>query len=137
ISAIDSAEKEVLIMNPYFVPHEELRRALREAAQRGVAVTLILPGHSDSWLAYYAGRSYYDDLLKAGVRIHERKNRILHAKSATVDGVWATVGSTNLDWRSLLYNDEINVVVLGAEFAGQLNAALRQDLANSDEITRE
>ena len=137
ISAIDSAEKEVRIMNPYFVPHEELRRALREAAQRGVEVTLILPGHSDSWLAYYAGRSYYADLLQAGVHIYERKNRILHAKSATVDGVWSTVGSTNLDWRSLLHNDELNVVVLGTDFADQLNGVLRGDLANSEEITRE
>jgi cardiolipin synthase len=137
ISAIDSAEKEVRIMNPYFVPHEELRRALREAAQRGVDVSLILPGHSDSWLSYYAGRAYYADLLEAGVKIYERKNRILHAKSATVDGVWSTVGSTNLDWRSLLYNDEINVVVLGSEFATQLNEVFRGDIANSDLITRE
>ena len=136
VSAIDSAEKEVRIMNPYFVPHEELRRALRDAAQRGVDVTLILPGHSDSWLAYYAGRSYYDELLHAGVKIYERKNRILHAKSATVDGVWSTVGSTNLDWRSLLYNDEINVVVLGGDFAGQLNGVFANDLSNSEEITR-
>jgi cardiolipin synthase A/B len=137
LSAVDNAEKEVRIMNPYFVPHEELRRALREAAKRGVEVTLILPGHSDSWLAYYAGRSYYGDLLEAGVRIYERRNRVLHAKSATVDGVWATVGSSNLDWRSLLYNDEINVVVLGPDFAGGLNAVLQGDLAASDEITRE
>jgi len=135
ISAIDNAEKEVRIMNPYFVPHEELRRALREAAERGVDVTLILPGHSDSWLAYYAGRSYYADLLQAGVHIYERKNRILHAKSATVDGVWSTVGSTNLDWRSLLHNDEINVIVLGTDFAAQLNEVFRDDLAKSDAIT--
>jgi len=73
----------------------------------------------------------------AGVKIYERKNRILHAKSATVDGVWATVGSTNLDWRSLLYNDEINVVVLGPEFAGQLNAVFDGDLTHSDAITRQ
>lgn len=137
ISAIDNAEKEVSIMNPYFVPHAELLRALREAAQRGVQVTLMLPGHSDSWLTYYAGRSFYGYLLAAGVRIYERKNRILHAKSATVDGVWATVGSTNLDWRSLLYNDEINVVVLGPDFAGQLNQVFKGDLAASDAITPE
>jgi cardiolipin synthase len=122
-------------MNPYFVPHEELRRALRDAAKRGVEVTLILPGHSDSWLTYYAGRAYYEDLLEAGVKIYERRNRILHAKSATVDGVWSTVGSSNLDWRSLLYNDEINVVVLGSEFAGQLNEVFRGDVAVSDLIT--
>ena len=137
VSAIDNAEQEVRIMNPYFVPHEELRRALRDAAKRGVAVTLILPGHSDSWLTLYAGRSYYQELLDAGVRIFERKNRILHAKSASVDGVWSTVGSTNLDWRSLLYNDELNVVVLGAEFAGQLNQVFDLDIANSAELTRQ
>jgi cardiolipin synthase len=137
ISAIDSAEKEVRIINPYFVPHEELRRALREAAGRGVEVTLILPAHSDSWITYYAGRSYYGELLAAGVKIYERRNRILHAKSATVDGVWSTIGSTNLDWRSLVYNDEINIVVLGPEFAAGMNAVLERDLANSDAITRE
>jgi cardiolipin synthase len=137
ISAIDSAEKEVRIINPYFVPHEELRRALREAAGRGVEVTLILPAHSDSWITYYAGRSYYGELLAAGVKIYERRNRILHAKSATVDGVWSTIGSTNLDWRSLVYNDEINIVVLGPEFAAGMNSVLERDLANSDAITRE
>jgi cardiolipin synthase A/B len=137
ISAIDNAEKEVLVMNPYFVPHEELRMALERAAHRGVDVKLILPGRSDSWLAYYAGRSFYEDLIEAGVKIYERKTRVLHAKTATVDGVWATVGSSNLDWRSLLYNDEINIVVLGTDFAGQMNAVFRDDLAKSEEMTRE
>jgi cardiolipin synthase A/B len=137
ISAIDTAEKEVRIINPYFVPHEDLRRALREAAGRGVEVTLILPAHSDSWITYYAGRSYYEELLAAGVKIYERQDRILHAKSATVDGVWSTIGSTNLDWRSLLYNDEINIVVLGPEFAARMNSVLERDLANSQAITRQ
>jgi cardiolipin synthase len=137
ISAIDNAEKEVRIINPYFVPHEDLRRALRDAAKRGVEVSLILPAHSDSWITYYAGRSYYGELLEAGVKIYERRDRILHAKSATVDGVWTTIGSTNLDWRSLLYNDEINIVVLGPEFAGVMNGVLERDQANSDVITRE
>jgi cardiolipin synthase len=137
IYAVDNAESEVLIMNPYFVPHAELRRALGDAARRGVAVTLVLPSRSDSWLAYHAGRSYYGDLLEAGVKIFERKDRMLHAKTATVDGVWSTVGSTNLDWRSLLYNDEINAVVIGPEFAAQMNGVFRKDLAQSEEITRE
>ena len=137
ISAVDNAEKEVRIINPYFVPHEDLRRALRDAARRGVDVTLILPAHSDSWITYYAGRSYYGELLDAGVKIYERRDRILHAKSATVDGVWTTIGSTNLDWRSLVYNDEINIVVMGPEFAGRMNAVLDRDMARSDVITRE
>jgi cardiolipin synthase A/B len=137
IHAVDTAESEILIMNPYFVPHQELRRALRDAARRGVDVKLVLPSRSDSWLAYHAGRSYYADLLDAGVKIFERKDRMLHAKTATVDGVWSTVGSTNLDWRSLLYNDEINAVILGPEFAAQMNVVYRKDLAESEQITRE
>jgi cardiolipin synthase len=137
ISAIDNAEKDVLLVNPYFVPHEELVRALCEAAQRGVAVKMILPSRSDSWPAFYAGRSFYERLLEGGVKIYERKDRVLHAKTAIIDGVWSTVGSTNLDWRSLLYNEELNAVVLGTEFAGQMKAAWDKDLALSDEITRD
>jgi cardiolipin synthase len=137
ISAIENSEKDVLIMNPYFVPHESLRKALAEAARRGVDVKLILPSRSDNRLAYHAGRSFYDGLLEAGVKIFERKDRMLHAKTATVDGVWSTVGSTNLDWRSLLYNDEINAVVLGPEFAAQMNAVFGRDLEESEEITLE
>ncbi|MGZ5085976.1 MAG: cardiolipin synthase [Usitatibacter sp.] len=135
ISAIENAEKEVRIMNPYFVPHESLCNALENAARRGVDVRLVLPSHSDSRLAYHAGRSYYGDLLEAGVRIFERNDRMLHAKAAIVDGVWSTVGSTNLDWRSLLYNDEINIVVIGPEFAAQMNRVFGQDLKESEEIT--
>lgn len=137
VSAIDSADTEVHITNAYFVPHPDLLRALQEAARRGVEVTLILPSRTDSWLAFNAGRSYYEDLLVTGVKIYERKGRLLHAKSATIDRVWATVGSTNLDWRSLVYNDELNAVVLGPEFAAQANALFARDLAESEQITRE
>ena len=112
-------------------------KALEAAARRGVDVHLILPGHTDSWLAFNAGRSFYEDLLEAGVKIHERNVRLLHAKTATVDGVWSTVGSTNLDWRSLAYNDELNVVVLGTEFARQLDALFAKDVGDSTEITVE
>jgi cardiolipin synthase len=137
ISAIDNAERTVHITNAYFVPHPELVKALEAAARRGVDVHLILPGHTDSWLAFNAGRSFYEDLLEAGVKIHERNVRLLHAKTATVDGVWSTVGSTNLDWRSLAYNDELNVVVLGPEFARQLDALFAKDVGDSTEITVE
>ncbi len=137
ISAIENSEKDVLIMNPYFVPHESLRRALVDAAKRGVDVRLLLPSHSDSSFAYHAGHSFYGGLLEAGVKIYERQDRMLHAKTAVVDGVWSTVGSTNLDWRSLLYNDEVNLVVLGPEFAGQMAVEFQRDLAQSEEITLE
>ena len=135
ISAVDNAEKEVLITNPYFVPHESLRRALSEAARRGVDVKLILPSRSDSSFAFHAGHSFYGGLLESGVKIFERKDRMLHAKTAVIDGVWSTVGSTNLDWRSLLYNDEVNVVVMGPEFASQMVSVFKRDLGESTEIT--
>ena len=76
-------------------------------------------------------------LLRAGVKIHERRDVILHSKTALIDGVWATVGSTNLDWRSFLHNHELNAVVLGAEFGTQLQAMFDRDLAASDAITLE
>ena len=137
ISAIDNADTDVKITMAYFVPHEELLRALKDAAHRGVDVKLILPSRTDSWLVFQAGRSYYEDLLEAGVKIFERKTRLLHAKTATIDGVWSTVGSTNLDWRSLVDNEELNAVVLGTEFAAQMNAMFEKDLENSNPITRE
>jgi len=135
ISAIQNAEKDVRITNAYFVPHEELVGALKDAAKRGVDVRLILPSRTDNWLVLAAGRSYYDDLLEAGVKIYERRERLLHSKTATIDGVWSTVGSTNLDWRSLASNDELNAVVIGPEFASQMNGLFDRDLANSTEIT--
>jgi cardiolipin synthase len=98
-------------------------------------VTLILPSQTDSWLVFHAGRAYYDQLLRAGVKIYERRGLILHSKTALIDGVWATVGSTNLDWRSFLHNHELNAVVLGTEFGHQVQAMFAKDLAASDALT--
>ena len=86
---------------------------------------------------FHAGRNYYDRLLRAGVKIYERRGVILHSKTALIDGVWATVGSTNLDWRSFLHNHELNAVVLGAEFGKQVQAMFAKDLAASDAVTLE
>ena len=137
LSAIGSAETSVLITNAYFVPDPQLLDALEAAAGRGVDVKLILPSKTDSWLVFHAGRKEYGRLLRAGVKIFERRGVILHAKTALIDGVWATVGSTNLDWRSFLHNHELNAVVLGAEFGKQVQAMFAKDLAASDEITLE
>jgi cardiolipin synthase len=98
-------------------------------------VTLILPGKSDFWAVFHAGRSFYAELLGSGVKIHERRNALLHSKTAIIDGVWSTVGSTNLDWRSFLHNDEVNAVILGPEFGLQMQAMFDADLADSTEIT--
>lgn len=134
LSAIGSAETSVHITNAYFAPDPQLLQALVTAVARGVEVTLILPGRTDSWLVFHAGRSHYAHLLKAGVRIFERRGVVLHSKTALVDGVWATVGSTNLDWRSFLHNHELNAVILGAEFGQQVQTMFERDLRASDAI---
>ena len=137
LSAISNAETSVHLTNAYFVPDPQLLAALEAAAARGVRVTLILPSKTDSWLVFHAGRGYYHRLLSAGVKIYERRGVILHSKTALVDGVWATVGSTNLDWRSFLHNHELDAVVLGVEFGSQLQAMFDKDLAASDAILLE
>jgi cardiolipin synthase len=137
LSAIASAETSVHITNAYFAPDPQLLAVLEAAAGRGVDVKLILPSQTDSWLVFHAGRGYYDRLLRSGVKIYERRDVILHSKTALIDGVWATVGSTNLDWRSFLHNHELNAVVLGAEFGEQVRAMFEKDLAASEAITLE
>ena len=135
MSAIGSAETSVFLTNAYFAPDPQLLAALIAAAARGVDVKLILPSHTDSWMVFHAGRGYYAQLLRAGVKIYERRGVILHSKTALIDGVWATVGSTNLDWRSFLHNYELNAVVLGADFGSQVQAMFAKDLAGSDQVT--
>ncbi len=135
LSALANAETSILVTNAYFAPDPQLLDTLTGAAARGVDVRMILPSKTDSSLVFYAGRNYYDTLLQAGVKIYERRGAILHSKTALVDGVWATVGSTNLDWRSFLHNQEVNAVVLGAEFGGQVRDMFERDLAASDRIT--
>jgi cardiolipin synthase len=134
MSAIGNAEKQVYLTNAYFVPDPQLRKALTDAATRGVDVRLILPSRSDSALVFHAGRAHYADLLAGGVHIYELTGALLHAKTAMVDGVWSTVGSTNLDWRSFMDNDEIDAVILGRDFAAQMAAMFAADLAASQAI---
>lgn len=137
LSAINSAETQIDLTNAYFVPDQQLLAALKEAVQRGVDVRLLLPEKTDSILVHYASRSYYDELLSAGVKIYERQNAMLHAKTALIDGVWSTIGSTNLDWRSFTNNQEINAVILGQDFGAQMQAMFDKDLESSKLITLE
>ena len=134
IAAITNAEKQVYLTNAYFVPDPQLIKALLDAAGRGVDVRLMLPSHSDSGPAFHAGRSNYVQLLEGGVKIYERRGALLHAKTAMIDGVWSCVGSSNLDWRSALDNDEINAVILGRDFAQKMQAAFHRDMASADAI---
>ena len=134
LSAIDNAEQRVYLTNAYFVPDPQLLKSLTDAAQRGVDVKLILPSHTDSWAVFYAGRSHYSELLRADVKIYERRGAVMHSKTASIDGVWSTIGSTNLDWRSFLHNDEINAAILGRDFSSQMDAMFASDLAESNAI---
>jgi cardiolipin synthase len=135
MSAINSAQTEIWITNAYFVPDPQMIAALTAAVKRGVDVRLVLPGSTDSWLVFNAGRSHYTKLLKAGVKLYERQGALLHVKTAVIDGVWSTVGSTNLDWRSFLHNQEINAIVLGTVFGDKMRASFIDDLAHSREVT--
>ncbi|MFZ2855249.1 MAG: phospholipase D-like domain-containing protein [Rhodocyclaceae bacterium] len=137
LSAIGNAERQVHLTNAYFVPDPQLLKSLTDAAARGVEVKLILPSHSDSALTFHAGRSHYADLLRAGVGIYERRGALLHAKTASIDGVWSCVGSSNLDWRSFLDNDEVNAVVIGRAFGQQMQAMFAKDLDASEAIDLE
>lgn len=133
--AIGEAKKSIHITMAYFVPDQQTLDALKEAAQRGVDVRIVLPSVSDSGLVFHAGRAFYDDLLSAGVNIHELKLSVLHAKTAVIDGVWSTVGSTNLDTRSFLHNSEVSVIIMGAGFGGEMERAFQEDINNSTAIT--
>ena len=137
ISAIGNAEKQIYVTNAYFVPDPQLLKALGDAAARGVDVRLILPSRSDSSVVFHAGRSYYSGLLAAGVKLYERVGTVLHAKTAVIDGVWSTVGSTNLDSRSFLDNDEINAVILGREFGQKMQAMFADDLRASQPVQKD
>jgi cardiolipin synthase len=124
LSAIAEARSEVLIANSYFFPGLSFRRALAEAAGRGVRVTLLLQGRVEYRLLHYASRALYGALLDAGVEIYEYHKSFLHAKVAVIDRKWATVGSSNIDPFSLLLAREANIVVCDASFSAALRASL-------------
>jgi cardiolipin synthase len=134
VAAITFAEHSIHLTNAYFVPDKQILKAFTDAARRGVDVKIILPATTDSQLVLNAARHNYSELLKAGVKIYERRNVVMHAKTAVIDGVWSTVGSTNLDSLSLLSDDEVNAVILSREFAVEMENMFAGDLAQSDEI---
>jgi cardiolipin synthase A/B len=134
VAAIMFAEHSIHLTNAYFIPDDQILKAFTDAARRGVDVKIILPGHTDSSVALYAARYNYFELLESGVKIYERRNALLHAKTAVIDGVWSTVGSTNMDYWSLLSNDEVNAVVLNREFAAEMEKTFAKDLVESHEI---
>jgi cardiolipin synthase len=135
MTAFDTAQRSIHLTMAYFSPGDEMVDALCDAARRGVDVQLVLPSESDFRPVLHAGRARYQQLLDAGVQVHEFQGNVLHAKTAVIDGVWSTVGSSNLDFRSFVGNNEVNVVVLGGDFGGAMERMFQQDLASSRAIT--
>jgi cardiolipin synthase A/B len=136
ITKIAGAKSRVWLTFGYFVPDPQTKQALIDAARRGVDVQLVLPGFSDFWAPVYAGRSHYEELLEAGVRLYEWHDALMHAKSAVIDGEWSSVGSTNLDWRSFVHNYEADLIVHDAGFARQLERRFQRDVAASVPVER-
>jgi cardiolipin synthase len=132
--AMSAARRSIYITNPYFLPDARMRAALLDAARRGVRVVLLLPGEIDHALVRKASRSEFGPLLAAGVEIHEYRAGLLHAKTMTVDGLWGTIGSANLDNRSFALNEELNLVVYSRDVVRRLEESFRDDLAHARRV---
>ncbi len=128
LRAIGRARHEIMIANAYFLPGTRFRHALIAAAERGVRVVVLVQGRTDHPMANYAKQAFYGRLLRAGVEIHEYQKSVLHAKTAVIDGIWATVGSSNIDPFSLVLSREANVAVYDRGFAGELRASMQQEM---------
>lgn len=134
LAAITGARERVWLTHAYLTPEPRLLAALTDAARRGVDVRLVLPGFSDAPPLRLMARSAYERLLSAGVKIYEHDQAYVHAKTAVVDGRWSSIGSLNLDYRSLLHNDEANAMILDRAFAQRMEALFRSDIAKAEEI---
>jgi len=135
ISAIQNSRNSIYITNAYFIPDAKIYRSLVRSAERGVDVRLLLPGVSDIPFVKYASRYLYKRYMKKGIRIFEYAESILHAKTAVIDGIWSTVGSSNLDRRSFRKNLEMNAVILDQEFGEKMEQVFLNDIKKSKEIT--
>ena len=134
-AALDAARSKVWIASGYFVPTPSEIRALAETARRGVDIRIVLPGVSDVPAVVSAARASYGKLLEAGIHIHEIDDAVLHAKVSTIDGVWTSIGSSNLDRRSAVLNNEVDAVVFGRATAGAVEARMRAWFDQGVEVT--
>jgi cardiolipin synthase len=133
--SIASARRTLYVANSYFVPDDDFRKLLVDAYKRGVDVrVLTVSRNTDVKTTWWAGRSRYEELLKAGVRIYEYQASMMHSKSFIVDGMWGSIGSMNFDNRSLAFNNESNFVFLDAPFGAQMDATFMDDLTRAKEI---
>lgn len=134
-AAINLARERVWVETPYFVPDPPIVMALQTAALRGVDVRLSLPGRSDHPLVLYAGRSFLDQLLVAGVRVFEVQDTMPHVKTVTIDGIFSSLGSANMDQRSFRLNFETNLFCYGGQVAGELERDFLSHCAQAKEVT--
>ncbi len=126
-----TARRELVVTTPYYVPDEPIQAALCASARRGVATTVIFPARNDSLIVAAASRSYYEELLAAGVRIFEYVGGLLHAKTLTMDGEITLVGSANIDRRSFDLNFENNMLIFDAGLTERVRARQETYIASS------
>ncbi len=136
MQAISLSQKEILITTPYFIPGDSLMDALAVAALGGVTVKLLVPGISDSLLVNTAAKSYYEDMLNAGVEIYEYQKGFIHAKTMVVDGLISMVGTANMDFRSFELNFEVNAVIYDHDVAEQLRRHFYDDLQHAEQVDK-
>lgn len=134
LEAIQRAQHRILINTPYFIPDQQVLDALLHAARRGVDVQVMVPEESNHIVADWASRGYFAAMLEAGITILLYKASMIHAKTATVDGIWSTVGSANIDRLSLGFNYESNVVVVDRDFAARMEEIFALDAQQSERI---
>lgn len=141
LQAVSSARESIVISTPYLLPGEQIASALVQAARRGVSVTVLVPSVIKEALIEYvvqvSQREAFDTLLDGGIELYEYFPALLHTKTMVIDGVWSTIGSLNLDNRSMALNDELNVIFYDRDVAARLGDILSEDLRHSRRITRE
>lgn len=137
IKAITLAEKEVLITTPYYIPDESLQQTLKLTAMSGIDVKLLVPYKADSKIVNIASKAYFEDLLKAGVKIYRYKKGFVHAKTFVTDRKLASIGTANLDIRSFDLNFEVNAIIYDEKTANELAEIFYQDLEDSEELILE
>jgi len=134
-AAITRSRERLWITTPYFVPDMALLSGLKSAALRGVDVRLLMQSSPpDHWTAYFAARYYWAELLRSGVKIYQYQKGMVHAKVLIADGAWASVGSANMDIRSLRLNFEVNCLIHSPHLIGDLEAQFNLDLEHSSQV---
>ena len=135
LEAMDRASERIWLTHAYLIPDDDLVSALRDAVERGVDVRIIVPAQSNHVVADWLSRGYYDDLLRSGIRLFLYRGAMVHSKTATIDGAWATIGTANLDRLSLRGNYEVNLEILDESLAGRMEEIFKVDQRNTHELS--